>query len=79
VPIGESPSRSSWARTAIDADTVQVDLRGWMAAHPHLFADARSMLQASSIARAIRALVDETDPTIGTGTRHRPRPSWPTG
>ena len=45
-----------------DTETVQVDLRGLMSSHPHLFADASSMGQATTVARAVRELAEEQGP-----------------
>ncbi len=43
----------------VDTETVQVDLRGLMSSHPHLFADASSIGQATTVARAVRELAQE--------------------
>jgi hypothetical protein len=53
-----------------DEETVQVDLRGLMARHPHLFVDASSMGQATTVARAVRELAQEQ-----TGPDSAPRSS----
>lgn len=67
------PSSPNAADDVDTEETVQVDMRGLMSSHPHLFAEASSIGQATTVARAVRELADEQ-----TGPGSAPRSSMRT-
>ena len=73
-PMSPSPSGRN-ELDDLDTETVQVDLRGLMSSHPHLFADASSIGQATTVARAVRELAQEKTGPDSTLRSSVPTPS----